>query len=68
MKEFFADLHIHIGRTHKGKAVKITASNQLTFSNIIEEASERKGLDMIGIIDMHSPQVLEEVEDRKSVV
>ena len=64
MKEFFADLHIHIGRTYKQKAVKITASNQLTFSNIIEEASERKGMDMIGIIDMHSPQVLEEVDQR----
>jgi len=64
MKEYFTDLHIHIGRTYKGKAVKITASNQLTFSNIIEESSERKGMDMIGIIDMHSPQVLEEVEQR----
>lgn len=62
MNEYFTDLHIHIGRTYKGKAVKITASNQLTFSNIMEEASERKGMDMIGIIDMHSPQVLEEVE------
>ena len=63
MKEYFVDLHIHIGRTFKGKAVKITASRNLTFSNIIEEASERKGIDMIGIIDMHSPQVLEEVEE-----
>ncbi|MEW9669654.1 endonuclease Q family protein [Ammoniphilus sp. 3BR4] len=63
MKEFFADLHIHIGRTYKGKAVKITASRTLTFSRIIEEASERKGLDMIGIIDMHSPEVLEEMDE-----
>jgi uncharacterized protein (TIGR00375 family) len=63
MKEYFVDLHIHIGRTFKGKAVKITASRNLTFSNIIEEASERKGIDMIGIIDMHSPQVIEEVEE-----
>ncbi|RKD25630.1 hypothetical protein BEP19_01415 [Ammoniphilus oxalaticus] len=62
MNEYFADFHIHIGRSYLGRAVKITASNQLTFSNIIEEASERKGLDLIGIIDMHSPEVLEEVD------
>ncbi|WP_134698883.1 endonuclease Q family protein [Ammoniphilus sp. YIM 78166] len=62
MKDYFVDLHIHIGRTSKGKPVKITASRDLTFSNIIEEASQRKGMDMIGIIDMHSPEVLEEVD------
>jgi uncharacterized protein (TIGR00375 family) len=63
MNEYFVDLHIHIGRTFKGQAVKITASKNLTFTNIIKEASEKKGLDIIGIIDMHSPQVLEEVEE-----
>lgn len=63
MKDYFVDLHIHIGRTCKGKPVKITASRDLTFSRIIEEASQRKGMDMIGIIDMHSPEVLEEVEE-----
>lgn len=63
MNEYFADFHIHIGRTYKGQAVKITASKTLTFSHIMKEASERKGLDMIGIIDMHSPQVLEEVDE-----
>lgn len=62
MKDYFVDLHIHIGRTNKGKPVKITASRDLTFSNIIEEASQRKGMDMIGIIDMHAPEVLEEVD------
>ncbi|HJV45905.1 MAG TPA: endonuclease Q family protein [Bacillota bacterium] len=62
MREFFVDLHIHIGRTYKGQAVKITASKNLTFSNIMQEASDKKGIDMIGIIDMHSPQVIEEVE------
>ena len=62
MKEYYADLHIHIGRTRSGKAVKITGAKTLTFSNIIEVASERKGLDMIGIIDCHSPEVIEEIE------
>ena len=63
MKEFYADLHIHIGRTKSGKAVKITASKTLTFSNILQAASERKGLDLIGIIDCHSPEVILEMEE-----
>ncbi|MGE7660956.1 endonuclease Q family protein [Peribacillus sp. NPDC097197] len=62
MKEYYADFHIHIGRTRSGKAVKITGAKTLTFSNIIEVASERKGLDMIGVIDCHSPEVIEEIE------
>ena len=63
MNEYFADVHIHIGRTYKGKPVKITASRNLTFSSIVREAYERKGLDLIGIIDMHSPEVIEEAEE-----
>lgn len=63
MKNYFADFHIHIGRTASGRAVKITGSKTLTFSNIIEHARDLKGLDMIGIIDCHSPEVLIEIED-----
>ncbi|KWW11414.1 MULTISPECIES: endonuclease Q family protein [Peribacillus] len=62
MKEFYADLHIHIGRTGSGKAVKITGAKTLTFSNVLQVASERKGLDLIGIIDCHSPEIIEEIE------
>src|SRR5690606_15602234 len=54
---FYADFHIHIGRTENGKPVKISGSNNLTFFNIIKEAAERKGMDMIGIIDCHVPEV-----------
>ncbi|NBI27647.1 endonuclease Q family protein [Chengkuizengella marina] len=61
MQTYYADLHIHIGRTNKGKAVKITASNDLTFYNIMEEASMRKGMDIIGIIDCQSPAVQEDI-------
>ncbi|UFJ43280.1 endonuclease Q family protein [Brevibacillus humidisoli] len=56
-------MHIHIGRTWSGKPVKITASRQLTLTRILEESSERKGMDMIGIIDAHSPEVQVELED-----
>ncbi len=62
MNTYFADLHIHIGRTRSGKPVKITASNQLTLETIFIEASEHKGMDMIGIIDCHVPEILETLE------
>lgn len=62
LKNFYADLHIHIGQTKYGRPVKITASKTLTLTNILEEASERKGLDMVGIIDAHVPAVQEELE------
>ncbi|MEX2462092.1 MAG: endonuclease Q family protein [Paenibacillaceae bacterium] len=61
MKNYFVDLHIHIGRTESGKPVKISGSRNLTFYNIAHEAATRKGIDMIGIIDCHAPSVQEEI-------
>lgn len=63
MNEYYVDLHIHIGRTEKGKPVKISGAKNLTFFNIAREASERKGIEVVGIIDCHSPAVQEEIED-----
>ena len=63
MNKYFADLHIHIGASKNGDPVKITASNSLTFENIVRESSERKGLDLIGIIDCASPRVQADIED-----
>lgn len=57
MQTVFADLHIHIGRADRDVPVKISASRDLTLRNIVHEASNRKGLEMIGIIDCHSPAV-----------
>lgn len=62
MKKMFADLHIHIGSTDRGQAVKISASRNLTFHHIAREASERKGIEMIGIIDCQSPGVQYDIE------
>ncbi|MDT9726657.1 TIGR00375 family protein [Xylanibacillus composti] len=62
LRRIFADFHIHIGRTAAGKPVKISGSRDLTFANIAYEASERKGIGLIGIIDCHSPAVLEEID------
>lgn len=62
MKRYYVDLHIHIGRTWTGKPVKITGAKSLTFTKIIEHARHEKGLNMVGIIDSHSPEVILEME------
>ncbi len=64
MLDCYADFHIHIGRTSSGNAVKITGSNKLTLSAILREAAVKKGLDMIGIIDCHVPEVINDIENR----
>ncbi|ANB57439.1 PHP-associated family protein [Anoxybacillus sp. B7M1] len=62
MKNYYVDLHIHIGRTASGRPVKITGARTLTLANIIDEAARIKGLNMIGIIDSHVPEILDELE------
>lgn len=62
MKEVFADLHVHIGRSENNKPIKITAARSLNFANIARECSDRKGIDMVGIIDCASPYVIEDIE------
>ncbi len=44
MYEVYADLHIHIGRSEKGKPIKITGSKSLNFTNIAKECFEKKGI------------------------
>lgn len=58
---YFADMHIHIGRDIQHRPVKITASKNLTLTNILIEASRNKGIDLIGIIDSQVPSVQEEL-------
>lgn len=53
----FADLHIHIGQSLDGKAVKITAAKTLTLPNILEVARDVKGLSLVGVVDAHSTGV-----------
>ena len=57
----FADLHLHIGSTERGEAVKISASRNLTFRSIAHEAAHRKGIGLLGVIDCHSPGVQEDI-------
>lgn len=61
LNDYFADLHIHIGRTEKGNPIKISGSRDLTFANIAKEASGRKGIGLIGIIDCHALNVQEDI-------
>ena len=63
MYEVFADLHVHIGRSESNKPIKITAAKSLNFANIAKECVERKGIQMVGIIDCASPYVLEDIEE-----
>lgn len=61
LHSFYADLHIHIGRTEQGNAVKISGSKDLTFANIAHEAAVRKGIELVGIIDCHAPSVQQDI-------
>ncbi len=63
MNEIFADLHVHIGRSENGKPIKITAARTLNFANIAKECSNRKGINMVGIIDCASPYVIQDIEN-----
>lgn len=62
MMEAFSDLHIHMGSTFEGQPVKISASKKLTLREIISTSTEKKGIQLIGIIDCHVPAVLTEIQ------
>ena len=63
MREIYADLHVHIGRSENGKPIKITAARSLNFANIAKECADRKGINVVGIIDCASPYVIEDIEN-----
>ena len=63
MYEVFADLHVHIGRSENNKPIKITAAKSLNFANIAKECVDRKGINIVGIIDCASPYVIEDIEN-----
>jgi len=61
MNTYFMDFHVHIGRSGSGAPVKITASRDLTFANIARECKYRKGIDIVGIVDCASPEVIDDI-------
>lgn len=54
MTDFYADLHIHIGQSLDGQAVKITAAKSMTLPKVVEVSRDIKGLSLIGLIDSQS--------------
>lgn len=62
MRQYFADLHIHIGRAY-GHPVKITASEKLTLAEVLEYGKAVKGLDILGVVDCGSPMVYQDIRD-----
>ncbi|MDO4539737.1 MAG: endonuclease Q family protein [Syntrophomonadaceae bacterium] len=61
MREFNADLHIHIGSAG-GHPVKITASRALTLEQVLFSAAPRKGIHIAGVVDAASTLVSAEIE------
>ncbi|RLQ90640.1 endonuclease Q family protein [Falsibacillus albus] len=61
MNTYYVDLHIHIGRDFYGRPVKITGAESLTLENVLKFAERPKGIDMVGVIDCHSPNVIQEI-------
>lgn len=62
MNRYYVDLHVHVGRSSKGKEVKKATANNLTFENVAYEAY-RKGIDVIGVVDCISPYILEDINE-----
>ena len=62
MYEVYGAFHVHIGRTENNKPIKITAARSLNFANIARECVEKKGINIVGIIDCASPYVIEDIE------
>lgn len=63
METYFLDLHVHIGKDSQGRPVKITASPQLTLPNILKECLEKKGIDLVGVVDCGTYGVLADLEE-----
>lgn len=60
---YFADLHVHIGRSQDGFPVKVTAARSQTIPLVCAEAVAKKGLDILGIVDAACPRLCGELEE-----
>lgn len=62
MKYYYADFHVHVGISESGHWVKIPTSRRLTVRGILETALQRKGIEIVGIVDALSPWVQEDIQ------
>jgi uncharacterized protein (TIGR00375 family) len=60
--EYFADLHVHVGCV-QNRPVKITASKKMTLPNIFDACINKKGINILGLVDCASPKVISEIEN-----
>lgn len=63
LTRYYADLHVHIGRTREGFPVKVTAARSQTLLHVLEEAVAKKGLDFLGIVDAACPGICRELKE-----
>lgn len=63
LQELYLDLHIHLGWAgDPGGGVKISAARDLTLANILKECRERKGIQMVGVIDAATAGALSDLD------
>lgn len=63
MPRFFADFHVHIGRSKDGTMVKMATARDLTFERVSQECLERKGLGVVGVVDCLVPKVRGDIKE-----
>ncbi len=57
LENYYADLHIHVGYSSSGKAIKMACAKNLTVENILHECQNRKGIQIVGLADCLAPAV-----------
>ena len=62
MNRYYADFHVHVGISESGRWVKIPTSRRLTVRTILDTALQRKGIQIVGIVDALSPWVQEDIQ------
>jgi uncharacterized protein (TIGR00375 family) len=62
MNRYFADFHIHVGISEAGQWVKIPTSRNLTVRTILDTALQRKGMQIVAIVDALSPYVQQDIQ------
>lgn len=62
MKNYYADLHVHIGSSG-GRPIKITASRALQLKPLLYRYAPVKGLDIIGVVDAACLPVSHEIQE-----
>ncbi|HEY3316545.1 MAG TPA: endonuclease Q family protein [Bacillota bacterium] len=63
LSPYYADFHIHVGCSADGRWVKVSSAADLTVENIAREAADRKGLDLVGVVDCQTGPVLKDLKD-----